>query len=558
MRIEYEFQPEDLKRSLHRWLVILLPFGLAAVALWLWWQPVVATLSPFAIAFVLAYVLNPVVERIAGVQRNRFRIHRGLAILLLFLSAALVVVAAVAILVPALVRESSQFITKVNRNYGPALRERLRPKVEEWFSPQSLALNGDFHEWEGGTPASWQIPRGVTVSYEAAADSRLVLMETSESGGAEQWILAQPISGLVSEETYTLAVEVASCTPANLSTEVRLVPTEALEAGRILDETAYFQTKLPTAGNLRARITLPPGAESTALVFIWGESQEPRSLALSAVRYSKPPPFPFFTYDFWAAWAEKNRDLFTLQGASGFFAFGAKGAGLVVGGAGGIWSWLSDRVGGLFSFFVFFGLLLVVLFYMLLDFDDFLRSLSSLAPEATRPRLVRIARELDLQIGGFLRGQVKVCFCMGVMVSIAMLLLGVPFALPIGIAAGLFNFIPYLGPAMGIIPAVSLTLLDFFDPGLSANWVTMKLALLLGAFVVIQMIDGFFISPSIIGQTVDVPPLVVLGALLLGGAIGGVTGMILAIPIYCTLRVFVGEYRRELQQVHAAQSSGSG
>jgi predicted PurR-regulated permease PerM len=76
----------------------------------------------------------------------------------------------------------------------------------------------------------------------------------------------------------------------------------------------------------------------------------------------------------------------------------------------------------------------------------------------------------------------------------------------------------------------------------------LKLGLVVGSFMLIQMAEGFLISPKVMSESVDVPPLVVMGTLMLGGSIAGVTGMVLAIPSYCILRVLVAEYRKEVRK----------
>ncbi len=119
---------------------------------------------------------------------------------------------------------------------------------------------------------------------------------------------------------------------------------------------------------------------------------------------------------------------------------------------------------------------------------------------------------------------------------------GVDYALLIGLAAGAFNVIPYLGPVMGAVPAVILTGLEAYQ-GPETDWghLVLKLGLVGLVFVAVQTLDGFFISPKIMGNRLDLHPMIILFALLLGGALMGLMGMLLAVPIACIIRVLIEE-----------------
>jgi predicted PurR-regulated permease PerM len=195
---------------------------------------------------------------------------------------------------------------------------------------------------------------------------------------------------------------------------------------------------------------------------------------------------------------------------------------------------------------------------MLLDFAAFKQDCLGLVPENHQERFASIMADIDVAIGGFIRGRLVVCFIIGLLVTISLLVLRVPFAILLGIASGFLNLIPYLGPALSLAPAVALTSLEFLDtgPDHTAQWVCIKLCLVVGSFTIIQILDGFIISPKIMAQSVNVSPLVVLGVLMLGGAIAGITGMVLAVPVYCVLKVLVGEYRKDLARQKGYPGTG--
>ncbi|MCG3198009.1 MAG: hypothetical protein GHCLOJNM_02503 [bacterium] len=535
MRIEIDFGSSS--GNLRRAVLVTLPVVAIAACLWFFGGPILETCSPFALAFVLAYLLSPVVDWIAGERRGRLRIHRALAILLLYLGVGLSIPMVLAAILPRIFAEGAEFGRKVSRDYLPALGAELRPRLEYWFSAKSLLENGDFTEWNEGLPIDW----------EASEDARCFPLDEDPPSGLrvspaveeQAWVLSQNLAELPSDSTFTLAVVVREAT-----SEVHGW-TVALTSDQSAATSFAWRSPIPPAGGLRESVYIP--AEVERALFSLEAEPGAGEIRLESVALLQPPPLPFFQPGYWTGVYEEYRHLLTWSNLSTVFTYGAKGAGMVAGGAGGAWAWLSARVGGLVSLAVYVALLCVILFYMLLDFTAFKQGCLEVIPEKWRPRAVGFASELDRQLGGFIRGQAMVCLSVGLMVTFFLLILRVPFAIPIGIAAGCFNFIPYLGPAMGMIPAVTLTLLEFFDPETTANWVLVKLLLVLGSFMVVQAADGLLISPKVMAKTVDVSPLVVMAALMLGGGIAGVTGMVLAIPMYCLLRVLVGEYRREIR-----------
>ncbi len=115
------------------------------------------------------------------------------------------------------------------------------------------------------------------------------------------------------------------------------------------------------------------------------------------------------------------------------------------------------------------------------------------------------------------------------MTTAAMALLGVEFALMLGIFAGLAEIIPYFGPIIGAVPAVGLAILK-------SKWLAVKVAI---AFLVIHQLEGNIISPKILGDKVGLHPLVVIFSLLAGGELYGLPGMLLAVPAAAILRVIV-------------------
>lgn len=135
----------------------------------------------------------------------------------------------------------------------------------------------------------------------------------------------------------------------------------------------------------------------------------------------------------------------------------------------------------------------------------------------------------------FFRGQIVVAACLGVMTSIGLTIIGLDFGLLIGIITGLLSIIPYLGIILSILPALIVAYLQtqgFVLPGL-----------VILVFVVVQMTEGFFITPKIMGDRVGLHPLTIIIAILFWGQIlGGILGALLAIPLTATLKVLFFRY----------------
>lgn len=166
--------------------------------------------------------------------------------------------------------------------------------------------------------------------------------------------------------------------------------------------------------------------------------------------------------------------------------------------------------------------------YMLLDASNVRRQVLGLFPEKRRAKVHTIIDELDGVIGGFIRGQLIDGAIVGVMIFVMLVATHVPYALLIGIAAGLLNFIPYAGAVIGFVPSVILAL-AYNGPGNA-----LLVALL---FAVIQQIDGNFVAPKVLKDNVGLSPLYIILAILIGSELFGLAGTFLAVPVAAMMRV---------------------
>ncbi|MCX7921841.1 MAG: AI-2E family transporter [Clostridia bacterium] len=150
-------------------------------------------------------------------------------------------------------------------------------------------------------------------------------------------------------------------------------------------------------------------------------------------------------------------------------------------------------------------------------------------------KLITIGRRANVVFSKYIVGKVVDSIIVGVICFFGLLILQVPFALLISIIIGLTNLIPYIGSFVGIVPAVIILL--FVSP-IKALWALVFL-------IILQQVDGWIISPKIIGDQIGLSPLMIIIAIMVGGALYGVLGMFLAIPLLAVLKELYDEYVEE-------------
>ncbi len=173
--------------------------------------------------------------------------------------------------------------------------------------------------------------------------------------------------------------------------------------------------------------------------------------------------------------------------------------------------------------------------YMMLDAESLKASAVGVIPLKARPKVLAVVADLEKVFGGFIRGQLLVGAVIGTFITIALLVLKVKYAVLIGVAAGVLDVIPYVGAIAGFVPAVLLAL---FQDGVSQAALT-HAAWVAGTFIAIFQIEGHFVAPKIVSDSVGLSPLWVILAILVGGELLGIPGMFLAVPIAAMLRVLL-------------------
>jgi predicted PurR-regulated permease PerM len=191
----------------------------------------------------------------------------------------------------------------------------------------------------------------------------------------------------------------------------------------------------------------------------------------------------------------------------------------------------SARIGGtrVLGWLATLILIPVVLFYLLLDWHNMLRKISGAVPRRWVANTVSMAQEVNVLLAQYLRGQLLVMLVLAAYYSIGLTIAGFDVALPVGILTGLLVFIPYLGFGLGLILALIAAVLQFADwSGLISVAVIYGLG---------QVIEGFFLTPRLVGERIGLNPLAVIFALLAFGQLFGFVGVLLALPASAVLMV---------------------
>jgi len=166
------------------------------------------------------------------------------------------------------------------------------------------------------------------------------------------------------------------------------------------------------------------------------------------------------------------------------------------------------------------------LFYILHDESQVKNGVLQALPQQLRPDVLSVARLVDDVLSAYLRGQLLLVLFVGSMAMLALFIIGVPFALVLGILAGIFEVLPYVGPILGAIPALLVALLS--NPA-SAIWVAV-------AFFAIQQVENLILVPRISGESVKLHPALVMVVLVIGNELAGFLGMLIAVPITAIIR----------------------
>jgi len=174
----------------------------------------------------------------------------------------------------------------------------------------------------------------------------------------------------------------------------------------------------------------------------------------------------------------------------------------------------------------------VVVFYILCDWDDMVEFVDGLVPVPHRPVVRGLARAMDKAVAGFVRGQALVCLLLGTFYAFSLSAIGLNFGLLIGIVSGLITFIPYVGSLTGFVLAMGVAVVQFFP-----DWG--MIGTVLAIFVAGQTLEGYVLSPKLVGDSIGVHPVWLMFALFAFGYLFGFVGLLLAVPATAVVGVLV-------------------
>ncbi len=202
-------------------------------------------------------------------------------------------------------------------------------------------------------------------------------------------------------------------------------------------------------------------------------------------------------------------------------------------------------VGSLISLITTLVVIPFVVFFLLKDGRNIKKGMVSIIPNRYFEMTLNLLYKTDQQIGGYLRGQFFDAAIIGFLSVIALWILHVPYFLLIGVFAGLANMVPFVGPLTGAIVAILVVFVT--------NGTVNQMIMVAAAFAIIQLLDNVVVQPLVVAGSVQMHPLIVLFAVIIGGQFWGVLGMFLAVPAAAVLKVLLVELYNLYQTINLTQ-----
>ena len=168
-----------------------------------------------------------------------------------------------------------------------------------------------------------------------------------------------------------------------------------------------------------------------------------------------------------------------------------------------------------------------ILFYLLKDGKKLPGYILKFLPISMRSHTFTVLQEMNKQISSYIRGQIVVSFCIGVLMFIGFVIIGLDYAPVLAVIASFTSVVPYLGPAIAITPALIIAVV-------TSPYMLLKLIIV---WTIVQLIEGKFISPQIMGRNLHIHPITIIFIIIIAGNLFGVVGILLAVPGYAVLKV---------------------
>lgn len=200
-------------------------------------------------------------------------------------------------------------------------------------------------------------------------------------------------------------------------------------------------------------------------------------------------------------------------------------------------NWLSGGLSALGSLLmVFLGLMYLI--FLMIDLPRIRETWSNYVPKKFRPQAISIVDKVDENMSAYFRGQVMIASCVGVLFAIGFSIIGLPMSIIMGLVIGVLNLVPYM-QALGIPPCIVLAILQSMTTD-RPLWLCLVLVAVV--FVVVQGIQDMVLTPKIMGHAMGLSPAIILLSLSVWGAILGIIGMILALPITTLILYYYDRY----------------
>ena len=194
-------------------------------------------------------------------------------------------------------------------------------------------------------------------------------------------------------------------------------------------------------------------------------------------------------------------------------------------------NWVSAIISGTSQVIVALIIMPFMLFYLLRDGKGLRDYITQFLPNKLREPVGKVLSDVNQQLANYVRGQITVAVIVAIMFIIFFKIIGLRYAVALGVTAGILNLVPYLGSFLAMIPALVL--------GLIAGPVMLLKVIIV--FIVEQTIEGRFVSPLILGSQLNIHPITILFVLLTSGSMFGIWGVLLGIPIYASAKVVISE-----------------
>lgn len=203
-----------------------------------------------------------------------------------------------------------------------------------------------------------------------------------------------------------------------------------------------------------------------------------------------------------------------------------------------ITSYLFGFIGQLISFIAAIVLVPFFLFFMLKDGEKLVPYVTQIFDKKKSKNIASLLHKIDVTLTAFIQGQLIVSFCVGVLLFIGYLIVGLKYSLTLALFAMLMNVIPFLGPFIAVVPAL---IVGAFQAPMMVVWVAI-------ITLIAQQFESNFISPNVMGRVLDLHPLTVITVILAAGSIGGFLGILFAVPLYAIIKTIIVHFYRTYQE----------